>query len=145
MFNTVRFYVSWLMSAIIMYGAFYVWHGIFLNDLNRITFSKTFFLILAAFVYFIVSLVLYKLFESNFLDKHIQHPVLKGLVCGIILGFFLFALVTVLGISFTKNITMEYILLDLVWQISEQALGGVIIGLGKVLIFDPIPEMARRN
>lgn len=145
MFNTVRFYISWIVSAIIMYGAFYLWHGVFLNDLTRISFSKTLFLVLAALVYLIISIVLYKLFESEFLSNKIQNPVSKGLISGLILGFVLFAVVTVLGISFTKSISIEYIALDFVWQIFEQALGGVIVGLGKVFIFNPISEMARRD
>lgn len=128
-----------------MYGAFYLWHGVFLNDLARISFSKTLFLVLAALVYLIISIVLYKLFESEFLSSKIQHPVSKGLLSGLMLGFVLFAVVTVLGISFTKSTSIEYIALDFVWQIFEQALGGVIIGLGKVFIFDPIPEMSRRD
>jgi len=128
-----------------MYGAFYVWHGVFLNDLTRITFSKTLFLVLAALVYFIISIALYKLFESETLSSKIQNPVSRGLVSGLMLGFVLFAIVTVLGISFTKNISIEYIALDFVWQISEQALGGLIIGLAKIFIFDPIPEMSRND
>lgn len=142
---SVRFFISWIVSAVLMYVAFYVWHGLFLNDLSRITFSKTIFLILAALIYLVISFVLYKIFESKLLAKYITSPMLKGIVSGFILGFILFALVTVLGISFTKNVNMTYILADCVWQIVEQIIGGIIIGLGKVMIFEPIPELIDRD
>ena len=52
------------------------------------------------------------------------------------IGFVLFSLVTVLGISFTKNVNFTYILADCAWQIAEQVFGGVVIGLGKLIIFE---------
>lgn len=145
MHYSVRFFISWIVAAVLMYIAFYCWHGLFLNDLSRISFSKGIFLSLAALVYLVISFVLYKTYESKFLGKYISSPILKGVVSGFILGFILFALVTVLGISFTKNINMTYIIADCVWQIAEQIIGGFIIGLGKVLIFEPIPELIDRD
>ena len=135
-----RFFISWLSSAIAMYSAFYVWHGLFLNDLDRISFSKPIFLILAALVYLVISFILYKIYESAFLTKKIHPPLLRGLISGFVFGFCLFAFVTVLGISFTKNISMTYILADFGWQISEQVIGGLIIGLGKLIIYEPVHE-----
>lgn len=70
---------------------------------------------------------------------------LRGVASGFILGFILFAVITVLGISFTKNVNLTYILVDCAWQVAEQILGGLVIGLGKVLIFEPTPEMIRRD
>ncbi|MBC7696636.1 MAG: hypothetical protein H7141_14460 [Burkholderiales bacterium] len=128
-----------------MYVAFYFWHGVFLNDLNRISFSKVLFLSLAALVYLVISFILYRTFESRLLQKHIAQPVLRGLVSGVFIGFILFALVTVLGISFTKNINITYIMADCVWQIVEQIIGGLIIGFCKVIIFEPIPELIHRD
>lgn len=143
MLYSVRFYISWIVSAVLMYSAFYVWHGVFLNDLNRIEFSKALFLGLAALVYLVISFVLYRTYESKLINKFVSSPMLKGVVSGIILGFILFAVITVLGISFTKSVNLTYIMADCAWQIVEQIIGGVIIGLGKVLIFEPIPEMMR--
>lgn len=145
MLYSFRFYVSWIVAAVLMYVAFYFWHGIFLNDLNRITFSKGLFLGLAALVYLVVSFTLYRTYESKLLDKYISHPMLRGVIAGFILGFILFALVTVLGISFSKDINITYIIADCAWQIAEQVIGGLIIGLGKVLIFEPIPELIHKN
>ncbi len=145
MLYSFRFYVSWIVAAVVMYVAFYFWHGVFLNDLNRITFSKGLFLGLAALVYLVISLTLYRTYESKLIDKYISHPMLRGIVAGFILGFILFAVVTVLGISFSKDINFTYIVADCAWQIAEQVIGGLIIGLGKVLIFEPIPELMHKN
>lgn len=145
MLYSVRFYLSWIIAAVLMYVAFYFWHGIFLNDLNRISFSKVLFLSLAALVYLVISFVLYRTFESRLLQKYISQPILRGVVSGLFIGFILFALVTVLGISFTKNINITYIMADCVWQIVEQIIGGLLIGLGKVIIFEPIPELIHRE
>lgn len=135
-----RFFISWLLSAVVMYSAFYVWHGLFLNDLERVSFSIPVFLILSALVYLVISFVLYKIYESTFLTQKIHDPLLKGVITGFLLGFCLFAFVTVLGISFTKNISITYILADFVWQISEQIIGGLIIGLGRLIIYEPVHE-----
>ena len=145
MLYSFRFYLSWILAAVLMYVAFYFWHGIFLNDLNRITFSKALFLGLAALVYLVISFVLYRTFESKFLGKYVSQPMLRGLVSGFIIGFILFALVTVLGVSFSKDINITYIMADCAWQIAEQIIGGVIIGLGKILIFEPIHELIHRD
>ncbi len=122
MLYSFRFYLSWIVAAVLMYVAFYFWHGIFLNDLNRITFSKGLFLGLAALVYLVISFVLYRTYESKILEKYISQPMLRGIASGFIIGFILFALVTVLGVSFSKNINMTYIMADCVWQIVEQIL-----------------------
>jgi hypothetical protein len=143
MFNTLRFYISWILSAVVMYAAFYVWHGLFLNDLSRISFSKVLFLFLAALVYLVISFILYRTYESRFLLKFFYPPFIRGIAAGFIVGFVLFAITTVLGISFTKNLSFTYVVADCAWQISEQMIGGVIIGLGKIIIFEP--EIDLRN
>lgn len=145
MLYSVRFYISWIVSAILMYTAFYVWHGVFLTDFSKIEFSKPLFLFLAALVYLVIAFALYRTFESKTINKYITSPMLRGAVSGILLGFILFAIITVLGISFTKNVNFTYILVDCAWQIAEQTLGGILIGLGKILIFEPTPDMIRHD
>jgi hypothetical protein len=119
-----------------MYGAFYIWHGVFLNDLNSITFPKIIFLGLAALVYLAISFVLYRTYESKIFNKLFFYPMFRGIASGFFIGFLLFSFVTVLGISFTKNTNLTYILADCAWQIAEQIIGGLIIALGKIMIFE---------
>lgn len=145
MHYSFRFFLSWILASIIMYGSFYVWHGIFLNDLNRITFPISIFLILAALVYLVISFVLYKTYESKLLNKYISGPMLRGVVSGIIIGLIMFSIVSVLGISFTKNINIKYLIADCLWQLAEQIIGGTVIGLGKILIFEPSAELVHSD
>lgn len=137
-----RFFVSWIAAAILMYAAFYFWHGIFLNDLNSISFSKALFLLLTALVYLVISYVLYRVYEMRLLNRFISSTLVRGIVSGILLGFILFAITTVLGISFTKHANMTYMMADCLWQMTEQVLGGVIIAIGKAVLYEPKPEEA---
>ena len=47
---------------------------------------------------------------------------------------------TVLHISFTKNVTSTYLITDFFWQIIEQSIGATVIVLGKQFIYEPEPE-----
>lgn len=145
MLYSFRFYLSWILAAVFMYVAFYFWHGVFLNDLSRISFPKVLFLTLTALVYLVISYIVYRTYETKFLQKHVSQPLLRGVVSGFLIGFILFSLVTVLGISFTKNINFTYIIADCAWQIAEQIIGGLLIGFCKIFIFEPIPELIHRD
>ena len=135
--------MSWILTAIVMYIAFYFWHGVFLNDLNRISFSKTLFLVLAALVYLVISYILYRTFETRLLCKYISSPLIRGVLSGILVGFVIFAIITVLGISFTKHLSFKYLVADCAWQIVEQLVGGIIVAIGKIVILEHEPEPER--
>jgi len=62
---------------------------------------------------------------------------MRGFVSALIVGISLFAIMTVLHISFTKNMTSTYLITDFFWQIVEQSIGALIIVLGKIMIFEP--------
>jgi hypothetical protein len=49
--------------------------------------------------------------------------------------------VAVLGVSFTKQVNTTYLLADCIWQVVEQIIGGVVIGFGKLFIFEPTHDM----
>jgi hypothetical protein len=136
---TLRFFISWIVGAIAMYTSFYIWHGVFLNDFKQIQFPFIWFVSLSAFAYLVISYILYRVFETNILRK-IDGIFMRGLISGLIVGVSLFAIMTVLHISFTKNMTSTYLMADFVWQIVEQTIGAMIIVLGKALIYEPVPE-----
>ena len=140
MLYSFRFFISWIVSAVIMYSLFYVWHGVFLNDLDKISFNIVLFLLLASLVYLVISFVIYRTYESSLLKKYITKPMSRGVVSGIMVGFVLFAIVSVLGISFTHAVNTKFIIVDCAWQIIEQIVGGLIVGLGKMMIFEPNSE-----
>ncbi|MBN8692860.1 MAG: hypothetical protein J0L69_06665 [Bacteroidetes bacterium] len=136
---TVRFFISWILGAIAMYSAFYVWHGIFLNDFKQIQFPFVWFVLLSAIAYLVISFIIYRVFETNWI-KNIHSVVLRGFLSGLIVAVSLFAIMTVLHISFTKNMTSTYLITDFFWQIIEQSIGATIIILGKQFIYEPEPE-----
>ena len=99
------------------------------------------FLVLVALVYLFISYVLYRVYELKWLDKYFSSSLLRGVTAGFMVGFVLFAIVAVLGISFTKHVNTTYLMADCLWQIAEQVIGGIIIGFGKIFIFEPQREL----
>lgn len=61
-------------------------------------------------------------------------------MAGLIVAVSLFAIMTVLHISFTKNVSSTYLITDFFWQIIEQTIGAMVIVLGKHFIYEPEPE-----
>ncbi|HWY10286.1 MAG TPA: hypothetical protein VN026_03120 [Bacteroidia bacterium] len=133
---TLRFYLSWILGALAMYVAFYVWHGVVLNDFKQIQFPIVWFVILSAFAYLVISYVLYRVFETKILS-YFDSTIFRGFLTALIVGVSLFAIMTVLHISFTKNVTSTYLITDFFWQIIEQSVGALFIVLGKQFIFEP--------
>lgn len=137
---TLRFFLSWIIGAIAMYVAFYVWHGVILNDFKQIRFPLVWFVVLSAFAYLIISYILYRVFETKILS-FFDSIIFRGFLTAVIVGVSLFAITTVLHISFTKNMTTTYLITDFFWQIIEQSIGAFFIVLGKQFILEPDPEL----
>lgn len=137
----LRFFVSWIFSAIVMFTLFYVWHGIFLNDFKRIHFPITWFVIFAAFTYLLFGAGIYILYESFVLRK-IRNLFLRGVICGIIAGLSLFMIATIVSISVTRHLSVEHLMIDCIWQITEQIIGALVVVVCKGFIHEPLPEQA---
>ncbi|MFL5754332.1 MAG: hypothetical protein ACJ76F_13055 [Bacteroidia bacterium] len=134
---TLRFFISWILGAVLMYSAFYFWHGIVLTDLSRITYSHSLFLVFAAITYLAISFVVYKVFNLKMWNKVSRNLFLKALLTGVSVGFLLFVVTTVLGISFSMRHSLTYMLTDCIWQVVEQSLGAVIMALAHLFIYVP--------
>lgn len=135
----IRFFVSWIFCALIMFLLFYAWHGIFLNDFKRIKFPITWFIMFAALTYLIFGAGIYLLFESQIM-LNIRNTFIRGLTCGVIAGFSLFMIATVVNISLTRHLSMQHLMVDCLWQIAEQTVGAMVVVVLKGLIHDPIPQ-----
>lgn len=135
----LRFFLSWITSACVMFGLFYTWHGIFLNDLKRIQFPFTWFILFAACTYLIFGAGMYLLYES-FLLKKIPNFLYRGLVCGVIAGFSLFMIATVVNISLTGHLSMKHLMMDCTWQIAEQVMGAMVVVFFKLSIREQVQE-----
>lgn len=124
------FLISWLLGAMSMFGISFVWHGVILNDLMAIPYPLSFFMGLCAIVYLFVSFLI--AFSIEYLGIEEQH-LPKGVGIGSILGFFLYLIAFTLGVSFQAQGT-EHIVVNFLWQMIEQGVGGAMIGL--VLLLD---------
>jgi len=136
---TLRFYLSWIVAAIAMFASFYVWHGLVLNDFKNIQFSPVWFMLFSAVAYLIISFILYRVFETKILS-FFDSLLFRGFITAMVVGISLFVIMTVLHITFTKNMTTTYLITDFVWQIVEQSIGAIFIVAGKQFIFEPDPE-----
>jgi len=58
------------------------------------------------------------------------------LITGASLGFSLFIITSVVGVSFSTGSKIENLLLDGCWQTIEQGIGGVVVGLSHFFVFD---------
>ncbi len=137
----LRFFISWISSAVVMFGLFYLWHGIFLNDFKRIQFPLSWFVTFAAITYLILGAGIFMLYESQLMKK-LSNFFVRGLICGIIAGFSLFMIATIVNISLTKHLSAQHLMMDCIWQMSEQIVGAMVVVLFKILIHEPQPERA---
>ena len=124
--NLARFLTSWLLTSALMFGMFYWWHGVFLNDFAKLGFPLEQYLGLLGVVYLIVGLVLYGLIA--FLDIAGGNA-RKGVLLGGVLGFFIYLIAFSFGVSFHPNPDVQHLAIDFVWQMAEQAIGGLMCGL----------------
>ena len=128
------FFICWIMSALLMYFAFYIWHGILLTDFYRISYPKTLLMLFSSFTYLVISLVNYFVFHRKWLNKRIPALFWRGIATGIIVGGSLFMITSVIGISFSTEKNLFSLLVDFSWQIFEQSIGGITIALVEYIL-----------
>jgi putative flippase GtrA len=58
---------------------------------------------------------------------------ISGAVCGIVI----FMVARVVGVSFSTGSFLENMLLDITWQMVEQTIGGIVVGIVHIFVFDP--------
>ncbi len=136
-----RFFLSWIISSVVMFSLFYIWHGLFLNDFKRIQFPLSWFVTFAAITYLIFGAGMYFLFESSIM-RRVRNVFVRGLICGIIAGFSLFMIATIVNISLTSHLSMKHLLMDCVWQITEQLVGAMVVVVIKLAVHEPQFENA---
>jgi hypothetical protein len=129
-----RFLISWIITSVVMFILFYLWHGIFLNDFSRLSYPKEIFLVFAAITYLIIGFVVVKVFEAKFFEKLFYRRLfLKGLLKGFLCGFMFFIVASVVGVSFNTGTGIKNLLFDLAWQMFEQGIGGIVVSVTYVV------------
>jgi hypothetical protein len=137
-----RFFISWIAASLVMFALSYVWHGVILTDFSRLSYSKHLFLFFAALVYLMIGFVSAKAIDAKTLEKQFKRkPVVRGMITGAALGIAFFLVATVVGVSFSTGSKLENMLLDVTWQIIEQTIGGVVVGLAHIFVYDPMAHM----
>ncbi len=119
-----RFLLSWLLSSILMFALSIFWHGVILNDLKFIPQPHSLFYSLAGLAYIVIGFTITFVFTYLSMGIGIK---LKGSLMGIALGFFIYLIAFVLGVSF-KGAGTQHIVVDFLWQMIEQGIGGGIVG-----------------
>jgi CDP-diglyceride synthetase len=136
-----RFFASWILGSILMYALFYTWHGVFLNDFKKISFPFTWLIIFTSIAYITISFVLYAVYESKPM-KNVYNFFFRGILSGALVGFIIFVISTVVTISISRNLSAEHLMLDCVWQMTEQTIGGILLAVVKVFVADHRHEEA---
>ena len=143
---TKQFYASWICSTGSMFSLAYFWHGVVLNDYNLLTYPKGIFFSCMALVYLIIGFSISYFYRYLTLQKKIRDRFLKGIISGGLIGILLYSITWILGISYSKHLTFDNILLDLIWQVVEQTLGGVTVSIIHYSIWvDERFSIQRRN
>lgn len=125
-----------LLAAVVMFGVSYLWHGVILKDLQDLQIPLTLYLVLSGIVHLCIGLVLtigtHKAIEYEWISLKGPFPLMTFLI-GSASGFFVFLVIFILGISFTKG-GVVHVVVDILWQMLEQGLGGLAVSLG--IIYD---------
>lgn len=111
-----------------MFTASYVWHGVILNDYERLSYPKEIFLSIASVVYLVIGAIVAHAYSGDYFKKIIKSPLLRGLITGGICGFTIYLVSLVVGITFSSSLSLKYIIVDLTWQAIEQGVGGFVVG-----------------
>jgi hypothetical protein len=144
--NAKRFFLSWLFSSIVMFLLSYLWHGIILNDLQRLNYPIEIFLTGAVFTYLLLGFLLTKIYLMKFPPAIAKKPLLRGIISGALLGMTTYVVAMVVGVSFSTQLKPEYILFDLLWQTTEQTFGGITVAFVYIWIYEgnPVEVLVRK-
>jgi hypothetical protein len=138
-----------------MFGLSYLWHGLFLNDYKLINYPIGIYIASATITYLIIGFIVSRMFLLQLFDKISVHPMLRGpaigFACGLLIYIVAIAIQTVNAsgygsiVTFNKEWDIKYLLLDITWQGIEQGVGGLLIGIVYMLVYEPLPQMAEEE
>ena len=122
-----------------MFSLSYLCHGIFLNDLQRLSYPKEIFLIGSIITYLILGFLLSNIYQMKFPAPIAKKPIVRGLISGFLLGIATYIVAMVVGVSFDNEVKIQYVLFGLCWQAIEQTFGGITVGFIYIWIYDGNP------
>ena len=129
-----RTLVPWLLSAVLMFGASFLWHGIALNDLSELRVPMALYLSLSGVVYLLLGLGITVAVQQCVVHEWISlrsgFPAMSMLV-GSVVGFIVYLVALTMGMSFSTH-ALPHMVVDALWQMFEQGLGGLMVSLGMI-------------
>jgi hypothetical protein len=128
-----RFFVAWGLSVLVMISLSFLWHGLLLNDLIHVPQPYALFYTLGFLTYLVIGFALTFVFVYLSMGIGIR---MKGGLMGMTLGFFIYLIAFIFGISF-KGTGTAHVVVDFIWQMIEQGIGGGVVGF--------VYAMARRR
>jgi len=129
-----RILSPWLLSTLVMGVLSYVWHGLALTDISDLRMNLWLYLGLSSLAYLGIALVLTLVIQAAIIREWIsmkQAFHVKTMMVGACMGVLVYLLLLVTGLSFADH-GIQHVVVDLVWQVIEQAIGGLMVGLGIV-------------
>ncbi len=115
----------------------YMWHGVMLSDLQELRIPLMLYHVLAGLVYLVLGLVItigvHKAVQYEWISLKRGFPFMASLLAAAI-GFFVYLVIFVLGMSFASDHGMMHVVVDVLWQMFEQGVGGLAVSLG--IIYD---------
>lgn len=126
----------WLLSAVVMAAISYAWHGLALTDISDLRMDLWHYLGLSTVAYLLIGLGLTLAIHLGIAREWISLKTgfpWKSMLAGAIMGVLIYGVVLASGLSFASH-GIQHVVVDLVWQVVEQAVGGLMVSLG--IIYD---------
>ncbi len=129
-----RILFPWLLSSLVMAGISYVWHGLALTDISDLRMDLGLYLGLSGLAYLFIGLLLtlaiHLCIAREWISLKVGFP-LKSMLVGSGIGVLIYLVVLLSGLSFASH-GIQHVVVDLIWQVIEQAIGGLMVSLGIV-------------
>lgn len=120
-----QYFIPVLFGTLTMFGLSYLWHGVILNDFERIDISQGTFYVFLFLFYTFLSLCFTFLFRH--LTDKLQYTAVR-ITIGVITGFILYFFAYLMGVTFQTGGGMKHLMVDFGWQMVEQGFGAFVIG-----------------
>lgn len=117
-----------------MFGISALWHGVALTDLSEMKIGMNTYFMLSAGAYLIIALALVLFIRLCIVREWISlksgFP-WKAMGIGAVAGIIVFLVILLSGLSFASH-GFQHMVVDMLWQVLEQAIGGLMVSLGVI-------------
>lgn len=115
-----------------MFGISYLWHGVALRDVQDLKVSLETYLLVSGGIYlvlgFLVTMFIHHAIQREWISMKHLFP-FKCMVFGGLVGVGVFVVLILTGITFAEHGAL-HLVVDLVWQVLEQGIGGLMACAG---------------